>query len=135
MDFEAGALNISDWYAERNGGWQLNYGTTVSQEFARAVVMDGYPQERLRDITTAPTIDAMVPKAPAAPSVANPGSRGPKTIRTIRTVWMPTKVQAIAVEPCVDWPVSLIVFSLFVGSRREKLVDSAGCEDTRRAGQ
>ena len=50
MDLEAGAMNIARWYDERDGKWQLNYGTTVSQEFARAVVLDGFDPVSLRDM-------------------------------------------------------------------------------------
>lgn len=50
MDLEAGAMNVADWYAERDGAWQLNYGTTVGQEFARAIVLDGFEQQSLRDM-------------------------------------------------------------------------------------
>ncbi len=41
MDLEAGALNISEWYAARKGKTQANYGTVVGQEFARMRVHDG----------------------------------------------------------------------------------------------
>ena len=41
MDFEAGALNIDEWYTAREGKTQANFGTTVSQEFARMRVHDG----------------------------------------------------------------------------------------------
>jgi N-acyl-D-amino-acid deacylase len=50
MDLEAGSMNIADWYAERKGKWQLNYGTTVAQEFARAIVLDGIEQKSVRDM-------------------------------------------------------------------------------------
>jgi len=40
MDLEAGALNIDEWYASKNGAWPLNYGTTVSHEGARMMVHD-----------------------------------------------------------------------------------------------
>ncbi|MFK7731799.1 MAG: amidohydrolase family protein [Pseudomonadales bacterium] len=50
MDLEVGAMNIAKWYQERDGKWQLNYGTTVSQEFARAVVLDGFKLDSLRDM-------------------------------------------------------------------------------------
>ncbi|MGD2008715.1 MAG: amidohydrolase family protein [Cellvibrionales bacterium] len=50
MDLEAGAMNIARWYDERDGNWQLNYGTTVSQEFARAAVLDGFDPVSLRDM-------------------------------------------------------------------------------------
>jgi len=50
MDLEAGSMNIADWYAERDGKWQLNFGTTIAQEFARAIVLDGFEQKSLRDM-------------------------------------------------------------------------------------
>lgn len=50
MDLEAGSMNVAQWYAERKNKWQLNYGTTISQEFARAIVLDGYDRSRLRDM-------------------------------------------------------------------------------------
>ncbi|MEP2029975.1 MAG: amidohydrolase family protein [Paracoccaceae bacterium] len=45
MDFEVGALNISEWYAEREGNTQANFGTVVGQEFARMRVHDGLALE------------------------------------------------------------------------------------------
>ena len=45
MDFEIGALNIDEWYKKREGNLQANYGTTVSQEFARMRVHDGLKLE------------------------------------------------------------------------------------------
>lgn len=45
MDFEVGALNISEWYAKREGTLQANYGTVVGQEFARMRVHDGLKLE------------------------------------------------------------------------------------------
>ncbi len=41
MDFEIGAVNISQWYAAREGKTQANFGTVVGQEFARMRVHDG----------------------------------------------------------------------------------------------
>ncbi|MEZ5591978.1 MAG: aminoacylase [Gammaproteobacteria bacterium] len=41
MDFEVGALNISEWYAARAGKTQANYGTVIGQEFARMRIHDG----------------------------------------------------------------------------------------------
>ncbi len=40
-DSEVGALNIADWYAREEGQWPINYGTCVSHEIARMVVLDG----------------------------------------------------------------------------------------------
>lgn len=40
MDFEVGALNISEWYDARKGKLQANYGTVASHEFARMRVHD-----------------------------------------------------------------------------------------------
>ncbi|MEP1353198.1 MAG: amidohydrolase family protein [Tateyamaria sp.] len=45
MDFEVGALNISQWYDEREGNLQANFGTVVGQEFARMRVHDGLALE------------------------------------------------------------------------------------------
>jgi N-acyl-D-amino-acid deacylase len=45
MDFEVGALNVSEWYAERDGNTQANFGTVVGQEFARMRVHDGLALE------------------------------------------------------------------------------------------
>ena len=45
MDFELGALNIDEWYAAREGRTQANFGTVVSQEFARMRVHDGMALE------------------------------------------------------------------------------------------
>ncbi len=45
MDFEVGALNIPEWYAEREGNRQANFGTVVGQEFARMRVHDGLALE------------------------------------------------------------------------------------------
>lgn len=45
MDFEAGALNINEWYKKREGNLQANFGTTVSQEFARMRIHDGLKLE------------------------------------------------------------------------------------------
>ena len=45
MDFEVGALNITEWYDERAGKTQANYGTVVGQEFARMKVHDGLALE------------------------------------------------------------------------------------------
>lgn len=45
MDFEIGAVNISEWYSSREGKTQANYGTVVGQEFARMRVHDGLKLE------------------------------------------------------------------------------------------
>jgi len=45
MDFEAGAVNIDQWYGAREGKRQANFGTTVSQEFARMRVHDNLTLE------------------------------------------------------------------------------------------
>ncbi|WP_419194998.1 amidohydrolase family protein [Novipirellula herctigrandis] len=45
MDFEVGALNISQWYAKRDGKLQANFGTVVGQEFSRMRVHDGLKLE------------------------------------------------------------------------------------------
>jgi N-acyl-D-amino-acid deacylase len=41
MDTEVGAINVGKWYAARKGKTQANYGTVVSQEYARMIVLDG----------------------------------------------------------------------------------------------
>ena len=35
MDFEVGALNITEWYAKRDGKLQATFGAVVGQDFAR----------------------------------------------------------------------------------------------------
>ncbi len=40
MDLEVGSLNINEWYEEREGKWQVNYGAAVSHEFHRMMVLD-----------------------------------------------------------------------------------------------
>ena len=40
MDLEAGASDIDLWYRSKSGVWPVNYGTTISQEFARVAVHD-----------------------------------------------------------------------------------------------
>ncbi len=45
MDFELGALNIGEWYAAREGNTQANFGTVVSQEYARMRIHDGMALE------------------------------------------------------------------------------------------
>ena len=35
MDFEIGAVNVAEWYAEREGKWPVNFGTVVAHEFHR----------------------------------------------------------------------------------------------------
>ncbi|MCP4396305.1 MAG: aminoacylase, partial [bacterium] len=40
LDLELGALNIAAWYEREKGKWPMNYGQTVSHEFARIVVHD-----------------------------------------------------------------------------------------------
>jgi N-acyl-D-amino-acid deacylase len=41
MDLELGALEIDAWYTEKKGQWQINYGTTIGQEFVRRKLFDG----------------------------------------------------------------------------------------------
>jgi len=43
MDLEFGTLgtHVKDWYREREGATQLNYGTASSHELARSLVLDG----------------------------------------------------------------------------------------------
>jgi len=45
MDFELGALNIDEWYAKRTGTTQANFGTVVSQEYARMRIHEGMALE------------------------------------------------------------------------------------------
>ena len=46
FDLEYGTLGskVADWYAEREGKTQMNYGTASSHEAARAAVLDNCPQ-------------------------------------------------------------------------------------------
>ena len=41
MDFEAGGLNIGQWYDREAGKWPMNYGLCASHELTRMVVHDG----------------------------------------------------------------------------------------------
>jgi len=41
MDLEAGAFNVKQWYADKKGKWQINYGVTASHLINRMKVMDG----------------------------------------------------------------------------------------------
>ncbi|MCP4902035.1 MAG: aminoacylase [bacterium] len=41
MDFEAGALNVGQWYDREAGRWPTNFGTCTSHEMARMKVHDG----------------------------------------------------------------------------------------------
>ncbi len=41
MDVELGAINVNEWYADKAGKWQSNYGAAVSHEFHRMRVLDG----------------------------------------------------------------------------------------------
>jgi N-acyl-D-glutamate deacylase len=50
-DGEVGAIHIADWYAQEQGNWSINYGTCVSHELARMVVMDGLTVDRPADAT------------------------------------------------------------------------------------
>lgn len=51
MDFEMGCAGsyVAQWYEDRAGKTQANYGISVSHEFARAMVIDGSDGEYLRD--------------------------------------------------------------------------------------
>ena len=46
FDLEYGTLGskVADWYAEREGKTQMNYGTASSHEGARSAVLDQCPQ-------------------------------------------------------------------------------------------
>ena len=48
-DAEVGAIHIADWYAREEGNWSSNYGTCVSHELARMVVMDGLTVDQPAD--------------------------------------------------------------------------------------
>jgi len=41
LDLEVGGLNLDQWYKEREGRWQTNYGVSVSHEYIRMAVLDG----------------------------------------------------------------------------------------------
>jgi len=41
MDFEAGSLNVGQWYDREAGQWPINYGTCTSHEMARMKIHDG----------------------------------------------------------------------------------------------
>lgn len=45
MDLEIGSINVEKFYSQREGKWQTNFGTPVSQELARMVVLDGMALE------------------------------------------------------------------------------------------
>ena len=49
MDIELGAVNIAEWYAEREGHWAANFGMAVSHEFHRTQVLDQMPLDGPRD--------------------------------------------------------------------------------------
>ena len=53
MDLEFGTLGtrVDDWYAERTGRTQVNYGTASSHELARSLVLDGI---EAKDVSEAP---------------------------------------------------------------------------------
>lgn len=72
MDLEFGALGtrIDDWYAERRGRAQVNYGTGSSHELARSLILDGI--EAL-DVTGAPQSRRGARWAESRPSPAELG--------------------------------------------------------------
>jgi len=41
MDFEAGGLNVAQWYDRETGKWPINFGTCASHELARMKIHDG----------------------------------------------------------------------------------------------
>ena len=41
MDFEAGALNVGQWYDREAGKWPMNYGQCASHELTRMIIHDG----------------------------------------------------------------------------------------------
>ena len=51
MDLELGALEIDKWYDEKEKtGWQINYGTTISHEFVRRLLLDGVAGTDILDL-------------------------------------------------------------------------------------
>ena len=53
MDLEWGALDVAQWYQQKQGRWPINYGTSVSHEGARMIVHDGLMVDGPRDATQA----------------------------------------------------------------------------------
>jgi len=42
LDLENGILNTAEWYEDKAGSWQVNYGATVGLAFVRMEVHDGF---------------------------------------------------------------------------------------------
>jgi len=49
MDLELGALHVAKWYREKQDNWQMNFGTTIGQEFVRRLLLDGVDGTDMRD--------------------------------------------------------------------------------------
>ncbi len=62
LDLEIGALNVGAWYQEKEGKWPINYGVSVSQEFARNVVHDGTVIDKPVDATDMPRLRGVAAK-------------------------------------------------------------------------
>lgn len=41
LELEGGVFPVAEWYGERNGGWRIHYGATVSHGAVRGRVFDG----------------------------------------------------------------------------------------------
>ncbi|HSM59634.1 MAG TPA: amidohydrolase family protein [Longimicrobiales bacterium] len=41
LELEGGVFPVTEWYGERNGGWRIHYGATVSHGAVRGRVFDG----------------------------------------------------------------------------------------------
>ena len=63
MDLEVGVTGIADWYAEKQGNWQANFGTTISQEGVRQTVLDGVTP---KDVTELPDTRAQAARNSAS---------------------------------------------------------------------
>ena len=53
MDLEYGSWPIDEWYAQKDKGWPINYGSLVSQEIIRMIVHDGLKLDGPMDAVTA----------------------------------------------------------------------------------
>ncbi|HKJ01129.1 MAG TPA: amidohydrolase family protein [Longimicrobiales bacterium] len=56
LELEGGVFPVADWYAERGGGWRINYGATVSQGAVRFRAMGGDERATVYDAATPPQI-------------------------------------------------------------------------------
>ncbi|NIQ55742.1 MAG: D-glutamate deacylase, partial [Gammaproteobacteria bacterium] len=41
LEMEGGVWPVDEWYAEREGGWRINFGATTSYGAARRMAFDG----------------------------------------------------------------------------------------------